>query len=49
MNWIGVTLFVIGIILIALGITYVPSKALLLAGIIITGVGVLFGNLFREY
>ena len=49
MNWIPAIFFIIGVILAALGITYVPSNELLLAGIIIAGGGVLFSNLFREY
>lgn len=49
MNWVAAVLFIIGVILVALAITYVSSKELLLAGIIIAGGGVLFSNLFREY
>jgi len=47
-NWIAAILFIVGVIAVALGITYFPMKELLLAGIIIAGVGVLFSNLFRE-
>lgn len=49
MNWVAAILFMIGVILVALGITYVPSDALLLAGIIVAGGGVLFSSLFRQY
>jgi len=47
-NWIAAILFIIGVIAVALGITYFPMNELLLAGIIVAGVGVLFSNLFRE-
>ncbi len=47
MNWIAAGLFIIGVILAALGLTYVPSSALLLIGIIIAGAGILFSKLFR--
>jgi len=47
-NWLGAILFIIGIVCIALGVTYFPMKELLLAGIIIAGGGILFSNLFRE-
>ena len=47
-NWTGARLFIIGVIAIALGVTYFPMKELLLAGIIIAGGGVLFSNLFKE-
>jgi hypothetical protein len=46
-NWFGAILFTIGIICIALGVTYFPSRELLLAGIIVGGAGVVFSNLFR--
>lgn len=49
MNWIAAILFIAGVILAALGITYVPSDALLLAGIIVAGGGLLFSNIFKEY
>ncbi len=49
MNWIAAILFVIGVTLAALGITYVENDVLLLAGIIVAGVGLLFSNLFKEY
>ena len=49
MNWIAAILFVIGVILVALGVTYFESNAILLAGIIVAGGGVLCSNLFREY
>ncbi len=49
MNWIAAILFIAGVTLAALGITYVENDALLLAGIIVAGVGLLFTNLFKEY
>jgi len=48
MNWIAAILFIIGVILVALGLTYFPMKELLLAGIIVAGGGILVSNLFRE-
>jgi len=47
-NWIPAVMFIVGIICIALGVTYFPMKELLLAGIIIAGGGVAFSTLFRE-
>ena len=47
-NWIAVVLFTIGIICVALALTYFPMRELLLAGIIVGGGGILFSNLFRE-
>ena len=46
---IGAVLFMIGIILVALGVTYFPLTPILLAGIIIAGGGVAFSKLFREF
>ena len=48
MNLIAGALFAIGIICVALGLTYFPMKELLLAGIIVGGAGVLLSSLFRE-
>ena len=48
MNWFGALLFIVGIILIALNFTYFPLTAILLAGIILAGAGVMFSNIFRE-
>jgi hypothetical protein len=45
----GTVIFMIGIILIALNFTYFPLDALLLAGIILAGLGVAFSKLFREF
>jgi hypothetical protein len=45
----GAVIFMIGIILIALNFTYFPLDALLLAGIILAGLGVAFSKLFREF
>lgn len=47
-NWTAALLFVIGIICVALAVTYLPIQALMLAGIIIAGVGVALSNIFRE-
>ena len=47
-NWIAAILFVIGVICVALALTYFPINALLLAGIIVGGGGILLSNLFRE-
>ena len=47
-NWFGGIIFVIGVICIAVGLTYFPITPLLLAGIIVTGVGLMFSSLFRE-
>ena len=47
-NWLAAILFIVGVIAIALGITYFPMKELLLGGIIVGGAGVLFSNLFKE-
>ena len=49
-NWFGAIIFIIGIILIGLGVTYLESmkEPLLLAGIIIAGAGMMFSSLFRE-
>jgi hypothetical protein len=41
-------IFLIGMILIALNYTFFPMDALLLAGIILAGVGVAFSKIFRE-
>ncbi len=49
MNWVAAILFIIGVVLVGLEITRVPSNTLLLAGIIVVGGGVLFSNLFKEY
>jgi uncharacterized membrane protein YoaK (UPF0700 family) len=48
MNWIAMGLFVLGVVLAALGLTFVTSKALLLSGIIIAAAGLLYSNLFRR-
>jgi len=48
MNWISGILFGIGVIAIALGVSYFPFKELLLAGIIVAGAGMLLSNMFRE-
>ncbi len=47
-NWIAAILFLIGTICVALAVTYFPINALLLAGIIVGGGGILLSNLFRE-
>ena len=41
-------LFLIGMICLALNYTYFPMDALLLAGIILAGLGVAFSKIFRE-
>jgi hypothetical protein len=46
---IGEIVFMIGVILIALALTYFPLTPLLLAGIILAGGGVAFSRLFREF
>ncbi len=48
MNWGPAGLFIVGVVLTALGLTYVPSTNLLLAGIVIAAAGVLFSKLFKE-
>jgi len=48
MNLIGAVMFIVGIICIALGVTYFPFSELLLAGIIIAGGSLAFSTLFRE-
>ena len=48
MNRIAAGLFIIGVILIALSLTYVLSKALLLIGILIGGAGILSSKVFKE-
>ena len=47
-NWLGAILFIVGIILIAVNLTYFPRMELLLAGIIIAGGGLMFSSLFKE-
>ena len=49
-NWLGAIIFIVGIILIGLSLTYLPefTKPLLLAGIVIAGGGVMFSSLFKE-
>ena len=49
-NWFGVILFMVGIILIGLGLTYLAGikEPMLLAGIVITGGGLAFSSLFKE-
>ena len=48
MNWFGAILFIIGIIAIAVGVTYFPMKPLMLGGIVLAGLGVMFSSLFKE-
>jgi hypothetical protein len=48
MNWFGAILFIIGIIAIAVGVTYFPMKPLMLGGIVLAGAGVMFSSLFKE-
>ncbi len=47
MNKIAAVLFGVGVILVALSLTYARSNALQLVGIIIGGAGILFSKLFR--
>jgi len=42
-------IFIIGVILIALELTYFPLTPLLLAGIILAGGGVALSRIFREF
>ena len=46
---VGAVLFMIGIILLAINFTYFPMDALLLAGIILAGLGAAFSKIFREF
>ena len=45
---IGVGVFLIGVIVVILSLTLVPSSSLLLAGLIFAGAGFLLMRLFRN-